>query len=650
MDTAQLCETQAADSPFDDNLAAVKEIAPHLHARLAAIREPNTALAQTADGGFDLAFRGQGLYGQDPVRHAEEQVRAFCAAPVRHWINEPNPEALEGSTGTYAARLVTCLNDAAIAYDPRHGPQHGHFLIIFGIGLGLHIESLIDWAKPGVVIMIDPNLEFLYQSLHVAPWRRIVERCAAKDISCSLIVDRDPARMNGMVRQIIRGNNPALLDGIYLFTHYPSAILERTKELVRKELFLNLSGLGFFEDELIMSRNGIANLVRDQVAILSEYLPDRNEPVFLIGSGPSVDREFDVIASHAGQAVLFSIGTGLRGLLERGIRPDFHVELENGEVNLEIICATAAEYDFGGITLIASLTVQPGMVDLFDRAILFFREKVSPTQVFGAPYKVLQPAGPTVANAGLIAAVRLGFRDIYLFGVDMGTKMPGKYHAEGSVYGAGIRAEIAMPSNSVPGNFGGEVTGVPIFDWSRHVLANVAHYYRRDLRVYNCSDGAYIDGTIPKVSRVTCLPDALVARDRLQAEVTAGLARCDLGLLRRLWDMRDWRADIGQTWAELEALLAEAALAEEPDMSWVHHLHRLITREEAQNRFLAAFIKGTFTVSTGCACWYDARIVDPQRRPDYRRFAIEEFREMVGSMRNVLWELLDQIEERISAA
>lgn len=650
MDTAQLCETQATDGPFDDNLAAVKDIAPHLHARLAAIREPNTALVQVADGRLDLAFGGRGLYGQDAVRHAEEQVRTFFAAPVRHWINEPNPEALEGAAGDYAARLVTCLSDAGIVYDPRRGPQHGHFLIIFGIGLGLHIEKLIERAKPRVVIMIDPNLEFLYQSLHVAPWRRIVERCAAEDISCSLIVDRDPARMNGMVRQIIRGNNPALLDGIHLFTHYPSAILERTKDLVRKELFLNLSGLGFFEDELIMSRNGIANLARDQVAILSDYLPDRDEPVFLIGSGPSVDREFDVIASHAERAVLFSIGSGLRGLLERGIRPDFHVELENGEVNLEIMRATAAEYDLGGITLVASLTVQPGMIDLFDRAMLFFRENVSPTQVFGAPYKALQPAGPTVANTGLIAAVRLGFRDIYLFGVDMGSKVPGKFHAEGSVYGAGIRAEIATPSNSIPGNFGGEVTGVPIFDWSRHVLANVARHYRREVRVYNCSDGAYIDGTIPKVSRAICLPEALVARDRLQGKITAGLARCDLTLLRRLWDMRDWRAEIDRTWKKIDTLLVEAAQAEDPDMSRVHDLHRLIAREGAQNPFLAAFITGTFTVSTGCACWYDARIVDPQSRAYYRRFAIAEFQEMVRSMRSALWELLDEIEERLSAA
>ena len=113
-------------------------------------------------------------------------------------------------------------------------------------------------------------------------------------------------------------------------------------------------------------------------------------------------------------------------LLNHGIRPDFHVELENGVGTLEMMAATAEAHDLSGITLIASVTVQPAMVPYFDKCIHFFRERVSSTELFSGPFSILQPAGPTVANTALICGIRMGFRELYLFGVDMGSKVAGR--------------------------------------------------------------------------------------------------------------------------------------------------------------------------------------------------------------------------------
>ncbi len=650
MEAEQTCELDAEQTAFDENLAAFKVFAPHVYVRLAAIDAPNTFLGLAADGGPDLLFRGHGLYGCDAVGYAEAQVRDFFAAPTREFVNEPDPASLEGEAGNYCARLTARLGEAEISYDRARGPAESHFLVVFGIGLGLHLEALIEKIKPRTVILIEPNLEFLHQSLHVTPWRKILDICAVENVVCSLIVDRDPLRIASKARHLMRSNNPGLLDGINFFTHYPSSILSRAREIVRHDLFLAISGLGFFEDELVMSRNAVTNLAHGDVTILSDFLPARDEPVFVIGSGPSIDKEFDSIAERAERAVLISIGTGLRGLLERGIRPDFHVELENGRVNVEIMRATAAEYDLGGITLIASLTVQSSMVVLFDHVILFFREKISSTMLFGGPYQILQPAGPTVANTGLVSAIRLGFREIYLFGVDMGTKDAGCFHAKGSVYGAGIRPDISKPSRRFPGNLGGEVTGLSILNWSRHVLQNVVRLYRGKVRIYNCSDGARIEGAVPKASRAIDLPSTAIDRDRLNAEIAGGLTRCNDVVARKLWDAQGQVAATARTWGQIEDVLTRAVQAPDPDMSWVHELYQMVKLEEERNPFMASFVFGTVTVSIGCACWYDTRIAQPEERQVFRRLAIKEFQTLIANMKGMLDELLSEIEATLPAA
>ena len=68
---------------------------------------------------------------------------------------------------------------------------------------------------------------------------------------------------------------------------------------------------------------------------------------------------------------------------------------------------------------------------------------------------------PVVANAAFSGMLRLGFRSLYLFGCDCGTRDFSKHHADGSLYGEdqytkGRAAKLFATNlgHSVPGNFG----------------------------------------------------------------------------------------------------------------------------------------------------------------------------------------------------
>jgi hypothetical protein len=628
---------------FNQNLAALKRWAPHLYSRLKAIEAPYTEILLDNDGNIDIGFRGQRLYGRDAIALANEQIENLIRNPVREYINEPNNSKMEGLTGIFCGGLLSRMAEQGITYDPKNRPQDSHFLIVFGVGLGLHLEAAAAHTNAKIVIIIEPHLEFVYQSLFVTDWVSLFENGEADGVRFCLIVEQSPSDIASRCINLMRGNNPVLIDGMVFFTNYVSPILESARDLIRKDLYLAVSGLGYFDDEVIMCRNTARNLGGGPVEILSDYLPAREEPLFIVGSGPSVEADMDFIVNHVDKAIIMTIGTGLRGLLRRGIKPDFHIELENQVFNTNIIAATAADFDIHGITLVGSVTLQKRMVESFDQRILFFREGVSPTKLFGRPFRVVRPAGPTVANAGAVSAIRMGFRDIYLFGVDMGTTMEGRFHSEGSVYGAGILDEMATASIIYPGNFGGDATGCFIFDWSRKVLENTFRYYR-EVNVYNCSRGVRIAGSIPKVSRAIQLENDTVDRAEVLKDIKKGLVRCAPSHWQDMWRDAGLRQQSERVFGWIEDVIADLDKAPEQHDDWVEDFCGLIGRMQAESPVNTSFMGGTLQLIVGSASWYERRLNDSGRKGDYRRIVAEQLRTILNSLKPRMDDVYGEIE------
>jgi hypothetical protein len=634
---------------YRTNLAAFKRWAPQLYSRLAALEAPVSELVVDPEGRVDMRLRGQGFYRGDAEGYTSQQLAKFFARPVRQPISEPDAKKLKGFCGIYCQAVTERLAAAGIAYDPQHCPPESHSLIAFGLGLGLHVETLIARSDARLVILIEPNLEFLHHSLYVTEWHALFEEAEERGRKIKFVVDLSSSTIAAQVKHILRGNSPTMLDGIYLYTHYPSVILEQAKERIRQDLFLILSGLGYFEDEVVMVRNTVANLSGQATAILARPHPSRPEPLFIVGSGPSADRDLDFIADHAGRAAVMSIGTSLRVLLSHGIQPDFHIDLENTPGNLEIITPTAEQFDLSGITLVGASSVQPGLARFFENRVFFLRERVSSSTIFRGPFDVLQPSGPTVANAGLVAAIRMGFREIYLFGVDMGSKIEGQFHAKHTVYGEGLRAEVAVAHQRFPGNFGGEASGETFFNWARRVLEAVIAVFA-SVKVYNCSDGVRIAGAVPKVARAIELPEAPVDRSALRQSLAESFQRYDPERLAQAWQSEDRRAEMAEVLDRIEAVLERAGAAPEPAMDWLHQVFELVHPDDKSREVVASFLSGTLLLCMGSANWYDRRVAEPAQRPACRRILIEEFGAVIAEIRRQFDALIEEVDVLVQGA
>jgi len=525
--------TEKTDDLFERNMAALQRLFPDLHLQMAAITEPTARIVgslETDDINIDLGHTL--LYPGNAKTHAERQFAEFQASPHRFFMNPPIHHS--GPTRPYhhdhvSAAVYDFIKGRGLSGIPQLPAEDAGFLLVYGIGLGFHLPSLFEQMDVRHIILAEEFPELLYHSLHLVDWATMLETATERGQSVQFSFARDPLLLAERIHWSMRGPGFGLLDGSYVFRHYASMVLDKAYGEFREKLPLLPISMGFVEDEWVMLKNCGTNLIRNDFQLLEDRPRlEKNLPAFVVGSGPSLDQSIEAIKRLQGQAIVFSCGTGLLPLLRNGIRPDFHCELENVASSYDHVKRTADQFSLDGITLIASSTVWPEMPGLFDRRVFYFRDSVCSTGLWAPDRIGLYGTAPTCTNLAIRAALLLCFRQIYLFGVDLGSRDAAKHHSNDAIYyraedwGRGYVQNAEAMTIEMPGNFGGKAYTNSTLHWTRMMMAQGLEMYSY-AKIYNCSDGVQIPGTLPKLSRTLKL-DAPPHRkplllQRLQAEL-----------------------------------------------------------------------------------------------------------------------------------
>lgn len=510
----------------EENRHVLSALAPALAARLRD-RQDTLTRAITIDGRVvDIDLGESRLYGRPADAFAAEQVDTFLARPDRLLVNRPDADKL---MDPFSAELVRGLaahcGDTDLLDAPAAG--RGGVLFVVGIGLGAHLERLVTATAPRRVVLVEPIVEFLAHSLDAVDWQALRAACDAHGAALDIVAEDTPAACMTRLEAVMAGIGESLLDGSHLFVHYNTPA---TRDIARQiHRFAGMRAIlkGYFDDERLMVENMTANVTaRDFRMLDGSVRPPVNVPAIVVGSGPSLDASVDAIRRCRDHAVVITAGSALQALLHHGIVPDWHVEKENSAASaarLRLILESNRDRfpdgRFSGIRLIASTTVDAGVVDLFDDVCLFLRTSLSSTAMFGSGHVALDGTSPYSANAAMTVAAILGFREMFLFGCDCGARRGSGHHSQNTVYyakpeSAEARDYARRTSNAAgrfdfpltaPANFGGEVDTNSYFLWSARTYAQVIAAL--GMRVYNCSDGIAIDGAEPLP------PDALTPDD-----------------------------------------------------------------------------------------------------------------------------------------
>ncbi len=471
------------------------------------LKELTTTLTQPiveGDTVIDIDIGGDRLYGQAAGDFAAEQVAAFIQEPARILVRRPDADTLnDPCSATMVRRIEARLEATGVALLAAPPPGRSGVRLVLGVGLGPHLDALIEQAGARHVVLVEPIDEFLRHSLATVDWAALYERCRGRGTSCHIVTCDDAAATIGRLDELFTEFGETALDGTYIYVHYTTPVTHAVAGQVHDFVSMKSILKGYFTDECLMVDNTSANAAAHAFRLVEGTLgKPLDAPAFIVGSGPSLDASIAALVRERDRGVVFTAGSSLQAVLNAGIVPDFHVEKENLFMTVErlrhIVARNAERFPtgkFSGIRLVASTTVDPGVLDLFDDKYLFLRSALSSTAMFGAGHEDLDGTSPYSANAALTLAAVFGFRELYLFGCDCGARDADRHHSAETVYytldGKHAATKVTLEQRC-PANFGGHVLTNPYFTWSRFTHEQIIA--AAGLTVRNCSDGVRING------------------------------------------------------------------------------------------------------------------------------------------------------------
>ncbi len=557
------------------NLAYFREHHPETATILESAGEPLSSVVYGPAGEPEDIDLGSGRLYKTPAKDfVETQLDDYFRHPQRVLIDKVPGLGLDSrSSVDLANTLLGRLGREGLA-SLMSAPQVAEtgILFVFGCGLGLHVPRLVERTRLSCVVIVEPFPEFLAHSLSTVDWAGLGNGLDAAGGQLHFILSDTPDAILRRIGSLIDRPSLPCLDGSYVFTHYRNWIFDQLHDRMQAAASAYFIARGYFEDEVKMMTNVTGNFSRHSWRLLEQQARlKRAEPVFIIGSGPSLDADLAHVRRWQDRAVIFSCGTALHVLLRAGIRPDFHVELENGELLVEILGDVRRTYGLEGITLVGSTTLHPDVAALFDDVVFFFRDSVSSTKTFGRGYRNLDGAAPTCTNSAFATALTLGFRDIHLFGVDCGARDPArKDHSTESVYFTMDRLKNhKRPEYSLvqPGNFGGTVRSNWVYDMTRQMLEALQRVYRANL--FNCSDGAMIKGSTPKAAASLTFPASAADKGQLKQALLRDLPHFEPGAFFSHGKVAGYLAKFDLMWEEALAAI-DAGMAEDKTIHAFH--------------------------------------------------------------------------------
>ncbi|PIW27811.1 MAG: hypothetical protein COW30_09125 [Rhodospirillales bacterium CG15_BIG_FIL_POST_REV_8_21_14_020_66_15] len=457
------------------NLDFLKQAAPTLHGVLAAAEGPAA--------------------GQSP---AALQNPTFVA---RVSIDPPRPDGRDPYLGRFIGGLIerACEEDTPFFDEPAFTLSTA--LAVVGDPAPDALADMVGRTRCiYLFVVVDDTGRFAAQ-LDRQDWPAVADRVRRRGGQIFFILGGDAVQISGEICSTLASTAPAAIDGLALTAFGQGTLAKELADTLGRLGFRALATLGTFYDECLMLRNSEQNLRRPNILLYRNRTRLRpGIAALIVGSGPSLDADLPFLAGHQDKAVIISCGSALAALLAAGIRPDFHVELENIDV-MPTLRPAAERHDLSGIPLIAPASVDPEAARHFDRIVFGFRPNLCNQPLYGLD-DGSQPilCEPTVVNLALAFARERNFPEICFFGVDMGTRaqQADHDHAKGTWHrdtASGYRA-VAYDI-AVPANFGGtSYTSTGLYQ-ALHALSLAVSRDASGRHYFNYSDGAEIAGARP---------------------------------------------------------------------------------------------------------------------------------------------------------
>lgn len=386
---------------------------------------------------------------------------------------------------------------------------------LIGVGLGYLLWELYKKIHILHLVIIEPDNDVFFASLHTFDWKKILKKIYSEGNELTFILESKEDIVGQKFTEcfIKQGFFAAGANFIYLTrtSENDHSIIEE----IKKQSQLLPSTYGFLDDRLFGASHCFRHLLQkkhfvNMTEISSEY---KDCPVFIVGSGPSLDKDISFLRKYQDKAIIIACGTALDVLYHAGIHPDFYANTERVPEIKQALSVIQDPLFFKDIILLCAHVCHPSVVDMFEHTAIFSKIDENLCDFLSANLNIqrIHPIvrmNPLVGNIGLSGALAIGFRKLFLFGLDCGKRI--SYETNHSEYTT-LYKQIGYSDNNsfynsefiVPANFSGECGCNDIFYKSILTMQLALREFIDDegFSCINCSDGAFIEGATPTHSK-----------------------------------------------------------------------------------------------------------------------------------------------------
>ncbi len=531
------------ENRFNKNLKALKRRYEDLYNDLKSYQPAKWELVTTQCGGTNLYHRERDAFWYNESAEKDEQ------AYLQQFEQQPGSiKPVLGSSGgilkdyihyQYVQKFVALRKE--LGFRNMVLPDKIPALMTFCPTLGLGAEKILLERTVQSCFWIEPNIDFFYWSLYVMDWASVLKKLERDDSFLFLHIGDDGENLTDdlMARVNSTAGNYAI--NSYYYTPFLSTNVRKSVSRILDDISSILS-LSENYDHALFGLSHLRHNLKNGIRILTQEKRDRclekglNVPLFIVGNGPSLDNDIEAIKQVRDQVLVMSCGTTLKALWENDIQPDFHAEVEQHKNSYNIVNALNDPDYLKGITFVGGSWVYPHTPALFKMALTTLKDGEGTTQAVKKSVKqhefvTMKRSFPTVANLAIGFAHEMRFKEVYLFGLDLGFIDVQQHHSKHSIFynnksGDELYAvkDQGWQISLVKGNFQPVVRTKFDFKLSLKMFEKTVR--QMNAQVYNCSDGALIDGTLPLRSELLLISssasDVKKARQMIEECAYAG--------------------------------------------------------------------------------------------------------------------------------
>jgi len=317
-------------------------------------------------------------------------------------------------------------NTAKVTFDSFYRKKfsdENYFYIILGCDSGLLIDYIIEnqIAKGSRYLFIDSThvIENLNSQLSFTSWNDKVSLCSFDEWEDKIEELNLQAYMyTNRVRYV---KSTAATDEYASYYHQYNISLSMQLEQLQ-----HVTKVSLYRAQFVVKQ--IENLAENINPMSDLENKFSGMDCIVLGGGPSLDEIIEQLKSLDNNVVIFAVSRIAKRLISENIKPHFIVSVDPNEVSFDVSKEMLQMADSS--IFLHSTYVVPSLLGQWNGINFNDGQRVP------WPSKLLKEninmVGPTVTNCALSVATELGFKRIFLSGVDLCYASNGLTHAQGS--------------------------------------------------------------------------------------------------------------------------------------------------------------------------------------------------------------------------